>query len=985
MKRTIAFVLVAGSFTGVRESAIDAQTTAAPSVTVRRNAALNGSVLTGDFNGDGIVDLVAQDSRSAGSAILIALGKGDGTFGAPIRSGVAAAPLAVGDFNEDGKVDLLVHPFDESPAGPIAVMFGGGDGTLRKPARIGTATTLAVAFGIAGDIDGDGNLDAAVAFGGEADDDAMFIYAGRGDGTFTDEVARLDMPGVAAGPNGGAIADLNGDGRPDVVVANHNAHAVSVFLNQGAFTFTSGDIALDAQANDVAIADVNHDGKMDLLVATSQGSPEDLFYVFGFVYVLLGNGNGTFAPPVKYFTAPGAWQLVVGDFDRDGILDVATANRSAKQITDWCGVLWDSVSILRGKTDGTFGPESSFSLGKQDNLTDPRFRNTVLSLKAADVNGDHQLDLIASWGAIFINQARDPNWPPQVLSVTATEPDPIDHSILLSARAIDSDQDFLRWRWTDDHGQFMDERTATPCRFIPETLGVHRFDVTVDDGHGHTAPGAVIVDFGSSTGGGIPPSITVMAPAAGAVLDEGRAFTLRWDATSSAALTGISVSASSDDGGHFQPIAECASLPGSATSCTWNAAKPVTNFGRIRVTASDSAGHSGSGTSGRFVVRAAPGAQLPYGWSHGDVGNVPAVGSASHDGLIRLGQGLTVSGGGADIWGTADEFHYAWQTMSGDFEIEARVASVQAVNAWTKAGLMIRANALDPASPHASIFVTAAKGVVFQRRASEGATSITTSGSALVAPVWLRMVRQGAVLSAYYKQRLPNPWKLLGQQTITGLPSTLAVGLAVTSHVDGTLATAKFEGVYLSAIPAWTTTGIGGATGSAGASNATIYTIKSSGSDIWGGSDSFTYMWVPIHGFTTVTAHVTSLANTNVWAKAGLMVRESLAPGAKQVDGVVTPGKGIMMQTRLATDGVSTNVGQKPGVAPAFFRIATFPSQAGRIVFVQVNYSFDGNQWPILGQAHVDMNGDAYIGIAVTSHNASVETAATFDTVRVER
>jgi hypothetical protein len=315
---------------------------------------------------------------------------------------------------------------------------------------------------------------------------------------------------------------------------------------------------------------------------------------------------------------------------------------------------------------------------------------------------------------------------------------------------------------------------------------------------------------------------------------------------------------------------------------------------------------------------------------------------------------------------------------------------VQPVNAWTKAGLMIRANATDPSSPHASIFITPAKGVVFQRRTTEGGLSTNTSGSILVAPVWLRMVRQGTVLTAYYKKLLADQWKQLGQQTIASLPATVSVGLAVTSHADGTLATAKFEGVYLQAIPAWTVTPIGGpagaATGSASAANGTIYTVKASGADIWGTSDSFTYMWVPFSGSKMVTARVLGLTNTHAWAKAGLMVRESLAPGAKQVDAVVTPGNGLLMQNRAATDGKTVTVLQRTGAAPVFLRIITSPQfETGRIVFVQANYSFDGTLWHLLGQAHVDMNPDGYIGIAVTSHDASVQTTATFDTVRVER
>ena len=318
----------------------------------------------------------------------------------------------------------------------------------------------------------------------------------------------------------------------------------------------------------------------------------------------------------------------------------------------------------------------------------------------------------------------------------------------------------------------------------------------------------------------------------------GGPYTIRWSATSGAALTGASVSLSTDDGGHWQPISECASLPGSATSCVWNSVEPVTNYGRVAVTVTDAAARSATGSSGRFTVRARPGTSLNYGWSHADVGDVGAAGSATHDGFIYDGEGLTVTGSGADIWGTADEFHYVWKAFSGEFDMTTRVETVQNVNAWTKAGIMVRANAVNAGSRHASIFATPGKGIAFQRRVNDGGASVSTAGPALRAPVWLRMVRVGTVLRAYYRKVPTENWTLLGQQEMTGLPSTVDVGVAVSSHADGTRATARFQGVYLASLPAFAGTAVGGATGS-WTSDGTNYTVKGSGRDIWGLSDSF--------------------------------------------------------------------------------------------------------------------------------------------------
>src|SRR6185369_17263088 len=138
-----------------------------------------------------------------------------------------------------------------------------------------------------------------------------FVVPGNGDGSFaTGRVVSIPMNG----PYGGAIADFNGDGRNDIAVANHQG---------GTFTFAT-DRALDgAQANDAAAADINHDGKLDLVVAWDHVGVDGFTFQDGGVNVYFGNGDGTFGPGQLYPTTRGAWRVVTGDFNRDGVLDIA--------------------------------------------------------------------------------------------------------------------------------------------------------------------------------------------------------------------------------------------------------------------------------------------------------------------------------------------------------------------------------------------------------------------------------------------------------------------------------------------------------------------------------------------------------------------------------------------------------------------------------------------------------------------------------------
>jgi regulation of enolase protein 1 (concanavalin A-like superfamily) len=177
----------------------------------------------------------------------------------------------------------------------------------------------------------------------------------------------------------------------------------------------------------------------------------------------------------------------------------------------------------------------------------------------------------------------------------------------------------------------------------------------------------------------------------------------------------------------------------------------------------------------------------PRVWSNTDVGATPIAGRAT----VADGR-YTVTGSGADIWGAADAFHYAYTPLTGDGTIVARVSGIQLVNQWVKAGVMAR-ETLTAGSPHAFMLVSAAKGAAFQRRLLAGGVSAGTAGTLSTAPRWVKLQRRGNVFNAY-ESADGESWTLVGSETIA-MRATIYVGVAVTSHTTGSAATGTFDSV----------------------------------------------------------------------------------------------------------------------------------------------------------------------------------------------
>jgi len=290
-------------------------------------------IAVGDFNGDGKPDLAVPNYDL--NTVSIFLGNGDDTFTTAASPATGASPgsIAVGDFNEDGKQDLAVMNYD---AMTLTILLGNGDGTFTTVAA-SPATGSRPYMVVVGDFNNDGRQDLAVTnFGG----DTLTILLGNGDGTFT----------AAASPNAGnypesiAVGDFNGDGKQDLVATNQQDNTVTILLGNGDGTFTSaGSAATGNVPLSVVVGDFNGDGKQDLAVANYQSNT---------VTILLGNGNGTFTAASSLpSTSNPPLSLAVGDFNQDGKQDLAVSlNNPATQT--------GAVTILLGNGDGTFTAES---------------------------------------------------------------------------------------------------------------------------------------------------------------------------------------------------------------------------------------------------------------------------------------------------------------------------------------------------------------------------------------------------------------------------------------------------------------------------------------------------------------------------------------------------------------------------------------------------------------------------------------------------
>jgi hypothetical protein len=323
-----------------------------------------------DFNKDGVSDLVT--ASPADSVLSVFLGKRDGSF-QPARNTTVAniGPLAVGDFNNDGRADVVWGP---------SVLLSNGDGTFQAPKTFNLPKGELPNFLAVGDFNNDGKLDLAVGGyvtqggsggghgcrlwcnggggGGGGSTPFVNVLLGQGDGSFRTKTTVQGVGTILV------VGDFNRDGNLDIL-----APGMTLLLGVGDGTLqkpTAAAGAAGAGTGPWAVADITADGRLDILAVALDGNGNNMLSLF------LGNGNGTFQALQTISAGISPSAAAMGDFNRDGKFDIVA--------TDWAN---GTVSILLGNGDGTFQAAQTLSVGANPN-----------PVAVGDFNGDGRLDLV---------------------------------------------------------------------------------------------------------------------------------------------------------------------------------------------------------------------------------------------------------------------------------------------------------------------------------------------------------------------------------------------------------------------------------------------------------------------------------------------------------------------------------------------------------------------------------------------------------------
>jgi Abnormal spindle-like microcephaly-assoc'd, ASPM-SPD-2-Hydin/FG-GAP-like repeat len=309
-----------------------------------------GNLVIGDFNKDGKLDIASVGASIFPSSVFIFLGNGDGTFQTAIKTGSQSNTgylrVAVGDFNQDGKLDIAATYFMSSGQGisdqGISILSGNGDGTFQLPINISTPQGGIL---LADDFDGDGVLD-LLTYPTGLSGDSIATFLGNGDGTFQSPILSTSNPFI----QNVSATDVNGDGSLDLLLWFVQDHPLEFDalpqFGDGTGAFPSLPTNLASGQAAFPPGDFDGNDRVDFVTgaAARVPPPPDALSLWA------GNGDGTFADPVAIVTTTGlsVLPLVQGDFNNDGMMDLLARDQN--------GVAW---MFLQGSFPaGTPSPNS---------------------------------------------------------------------------------------------------------------------------------------------------------------------------------------------------------------------------------------------------------------------------------------------------------------------------------------------------------------------------------------------------------------------------------------------------------------------------------------------------------------------------------------------------------------------------------------------------------------------------------------------------
>jgi hypothetical protein len=350
-----------------------------------------------------------------------------------------------------------------------------------------------------------------------------------------------------------------------------------------------------------------------------------------------------------------------------------------------------------------------------------------------------------------------------------------------------------------------------------------------------------------------------------------------------------------------------------------------------------------------------------------DIGSPITHGSSSYDGNTGV---YTISGAGTGTWNSPNQFQFAYSNLNGDGQISAHVTSDTNPSWNAKSGVMFRDSTAADAA-YAEIYVTPGWKVKFEIRTnnSGGSTWVAEQSGVNPANVSLKLVRSGNSFSAFYSTDIGVNWTQLGSARTVNMRANALVGLMSCSENTGQLNISTFDSVNV-----WLSADIGAGVlpgGTSATGNTT--TLKGGGGDIWYSADVFHYAYQSLNGDGSLVARVTGVENTNGWAKAGVMIRESTAPGSSYVLAAVRPDFGITMQYRTGTDVNALQYTFTPGAPPQWIEL----QRSGNVF--SAYYSSDGIAWTQLGSVTIAMASNVDIGLSVSSNTTGTLCTATFD------